>query len=314
MNKYFEGKKVLITGASGFVGRNLFEKMQEYGTNVVGTYFNKKIDGLTYCDLTDYDDVDDIMADVDYVFMIADKTYGAGTLKSNPASMVEDTICMNGNILKAAYKHKVKKVLFVSSCVVYQSSYKQLAEDDLDWNKDPHHVYMGVGWVKRYIEKLCEFYSQIGLPTVVVRPTNIYGKYDKYEEGKSHFVPAIIKRVLEEDSPITVWGTGYSVKDFIYIDDFIRDLLKVFVNTDKFDIFNLCSGVNLTIDEIVKEIIILIDHAKEIVYDPSKPDSIPFKNVNRNKLDSLYGKEYYTPLHKGLPEVIKWMTKELKTR
>jgi len=309
---FFKGKKVLITGASGFVGRNLFEKMKELETDVTGTYFNKNIDGLIHCNLTDYEQVNNLVRGQDYVFMVAARTYGAKVLKEAPTAMVRDTITMDANVLEASRIHKVKKVSYISSSTVYQESYNTLSEDDLDWNKDPYHAYMGVGWVKRYIEKLCEFYSQIGLPTVIVRPTNIYGKYDKYEEGKSHFVTAIIKRVLEGQNPLEVWGTGSAVKDFVYIDDFIRDLLKVFINCNKFDIFNICYGSNYTIKEVVEEIIKIIDPNRQIVFDPSKPDSIPFKSVTRNKLDALYGKESYTSLHEGLKKVIEWMKQEIK--
>jgi len=313
---FFKGKKVLITGASGFIGRNLFEKMKELEADVIGTRFKNMtyMSDLTYCDLTDYKQIDNIIKvkKIDYVFMVAARTYGARVLKEEPTAMVRDTITMDANVLEASRIHKVKKVSYISSSTVYQESYNTLSENDLDWNKNPYHVYMGVGWVKRYIEKLCEFYSQIGLPTVVVRPTNVYGKYDKYEEGKSHFVPAIIKRVLEGQNPLQVWGTGYAVKDLIYVDDFIRDLLKVFVHCDKFDVFNICYGEDYTIKEIVQEIVKIIDSTRTIIFDPSKPDSIPFKSVTRNKLDSLYGKESYTSLNEGLKKVIEWMKEEIK--
>ena len=312
MNKFFKNKRVLITGSSGFIGRNLFEKLKKLDADVIGTYFKKKIDGLIYCDLTDYKQVEQLVKGVDYVFMVAARTYGARVLKEEPTAMVRDTITMDANVLEASRIYGVKKVSYISSSTVYQESYNTLSEDDLDWNKNPYHVYMGVGWVKRYIEKLCEFYSQIGLSTCIVRPTNIYGKYDKYEEGKSHFIPAIIKRVLEGQNPLIVWGTGNAVKDLIYIDDFIRDLLKVFINTKKFDVFNICYEKNYTIKEIVQEILNIIDSSIKMEFDISKPDSIPFKSVTRAKLDSLYGRESYTSLNEGLTKVIEWMRKEIR--
>lgn len=311
MKEFFKNKKVFISGASGFVGSNLYEKMMEYGANVIGTYFTKRSNGLTRCDLTDYRQVEKLLKGVDYVFMIAAKTYGAGVLKNNPTAMVRDTITMDANVLEASLKCKVKKVLYISSSTVYQESYNILSEDDLDLNKNPYKTYMGVGHVKRYLERLCEFYSQLGLPVLILRPTNIYGPKDKYEDGKSHFIPAIIKRVLERQNPLKVWGSGNSVKNLIYIDDFIRDMLKVFVNCNKFDIFNICSNNYYSIKEIVLEILKHIDKDREMVFDKTKPDSIPFRGISHNKLDFLYGKESYLSLSEGLLETINWMKKEL---
>ena len=317
MNYFFKNKKVLVTGASGFVGRNMFNKMKKLDANVVGTYFSHKVEGLTYCDLTSYEQVDNLMENVDYVFMIAAKTYGAGTLKSNPASMVKDTVTMDGNILEAAYKYKVKKVSYISSSVVYQKSFNILSEDDLDWNKDPAKVYMGVGWVKRYVEKLCAFYSQLGLPIDIVRPTNIYGPYDKYKEDESHVVPALVKRAIDKQNPYIVWGDGHAVKDFIFVDDFIRDMLMIF-KRDGYDTYNLCSGKLTTIKEVVDSILDSVYNWPEcepkIIYDITKPNSIPFKSINRNKFDSIFGKQQYTDLGWGLVKVIKWLKRELNEK
>jgi len=313
MDRFFKEKKVLITGSSGFIGSNLYEYLKNQGLNVVGTYHTHKKSELIKCDLTDYNQVDEIMKDIDYVFMIAAKTYGAGTLKSNPASMVKDTITMDANILEAAYKYKVKKVLFLSSSVVYQPSYNQLSEEDLDWNKNPANCYLGVGWIKRYIEKLCEFYSQLGLSVDIVRPANVYGPKDKYEEGKSHVVPALIKRALEKQNPYIVWGDGNAVKDFVYIDDFIRDMLKIFVS-NKGGIYNLCSKNLITIKELVNVILNKTNYNITPIYDITKPNSIPFKSLSRNKFDAIFGKEEYKSIEYGIENVVNWLKQELNEK
>ena len=313
MNLYpfFKEDKILITGASGLVGRNLFELLQSQKLNVVGTYCTKNVDGLTYCDLTDLQQVRNIVKDVKYIFLLAAKTYGAEVMKNNPSALVTDTVSMNTNVLDAVKGTAVKKIMFVSSSVVYQDSFKPLAEDDLDLNKNPYSLYMGVGWVKRYLEKICEFYSQLGLPINIVRPTSIYGKYDKYEEGKSHFVPAIIKRVLEKQDPLIIWGNGKDIKSLIYIDDFLRDLLRIFMNYDGVDSFNLCADQLITVNDVVQTILKKAKYNKNPIYDITKPGSIPYKSLVRNKLDSILGKESYTIFETGISTVIEWMKTEL---
>ena len=308
---FFKNDKILITGASGLLGRNLFMLLKGQGLNVVGTYFSKNVEGLTYCDLTDLEQVKQITKGVKYIFLLAAKTYGAGVMKSNPSALVTDTVSMNTNVLEAVKGTDIKKIIFVSSSVVYQESFKPLEEEDLDWNQNPYPLYMGVGWVKRYLEKICEFYSQLGLPINIVRLTSIYGKYDKYEEGKSHFVPAIIKRVLEKQDPLIIWGTGKDIKNMVYVDDLIRDMIKVMMYYDGVDAFNLCAENCLTVSEIVDIILDEVGYNIKPIYDITKPGSIPYKNLVRNKLDSIVGKGSYKTFQEGVKEVIEWMKGEL---
>jgi len=312
LSNFFKDDKILITGASGLVGRNLFELFKKHNLNVVGTYHNNEVEGLTYCDLTDLEQVKEITRDVKYVFLLAAKTYGAKVMKENPFALVTDTVSMNTNVLQAVKDIDVKKIMFVSSSVVYQDSFKPLEENDLDLNQDPYPLYMGVGWVKRYLEKICQFYSQQGLNINIVRPTAIYGKYDKYEEGKSHFVPAIIKRALDKEDPFVVWGTGNDIKNLIYVDDVIRDMLKIMMNYDGVDAFNLCSDDEIIVSDVVDTILYYISYNTKPIYDTNKPSAIPYKSLVRNKLDSILGRENYVPLKVGMREVITWMEKELR--
>ena len=298
--------KILITGASGFVGRNLYETLKKIGYNVVGIKHSKNIPGLIKCYLTEHKQTTDILKDIDYIFMVATKTYGAATCTKNPCAIVREGIIMNVNLLDACYKKGVKKVLFISSSVVYQHSFKPLAEEDLDLNQVPFHLYMGVGWVKRYTEQLCKFYDQLGMDVNIVRPTNIYGKYDKLEEEKSHFVPAIIQRVIRRNSPFMVWGSGNNLKDLIYIDDFVRDILLVFKRHTGVDPINVCSGELHSIRDIVKDILDIGRHRVSPIYDTTKPDSVPYKCLIKNKFNSLFGKQDYVPLRKGLARTYNW--------
>jgi nucleoside-diphosphate-sugar epimerase len=311
LSHFFKDDKILITGASGLIGRNLFELFQKNNLNVIGTYYKKPVKDLTYCDLTDLEQVKQIVKDVRYIFLLAAKTYGAEMMKTNPSALVADTIAMNTNVLEAVKGMNIKKIMFVSSSVVYQESFKPLAEEDLDLNKNPYPLYMGVGWVKRYLEKICEFYSQLGLPINIVRPTSIIGKYDKYEEGKSHFVPAIIKRVVEKQSPLKIWGNGNDIKNLLDIDDFIRDMLKVFISYNGVDPFNLCSDEQVTVKEVVDIVLQEANYLIEPIYDITKPTSIPYKSLIRNKFDSIFGKEEYTPLNISIKKIINWIGEQV---
>lgn len=303
--------KIAVIGASGFVGRNLYEHFVQLGYDVIGTQCRGKHGNLICCDLTNYEQTKAVLKDVDYVFMCAAKTYGAKACTETPEALVRESVVMNANLFHACYELKVKKLLYISSSVVYQEGFKPFSEEDLDLNQDPFKLYLGVGWVKRYAEKLCEFYAGLGLNVVVVRPTNIYGQYDKYEEDKSHVIPAIIRRVLMRKSPLVIWGSGNNIKDLIYIDDFIRDILLVFENYNSSKPINVCSGNLCSISTIVDTIRIVCGKAPVPIYDKTKPDSVPYKSLAKNKFDSLFGKQEYTSLIDGIKLTVEWIKNAL---
>lgn len=313
LKEYFKDDPILITGASGFVGYNLYKFLKEAGLNVLGTCNDNLIYDLIRCDITNYEDLKQVF-DVyspKYVFMTAAKSYGASIMKSSPELLVRENILMNTNTLEVAYKFKVKKLMFFSSSTVYQESFNSLAETDLDLNIDPYPLYLGVGGVKRYTEQLCKFYNSLGLSINIVRPTNIYGPYDKYENDKSHFIPAIIRRALERQFPLTIWGAGNAIKNMTYVSDFIRDLLIVFTNCEKFETFNICSDEYCSIKEIVDIICMSIGCNVLPIYDITKPEAIPYRSLTKNKFNSYFGKQRYVSLEKGIAHTVKWLNKEL---
>lgn len=320
--KEYEGKKVLIAGASGMTGKNLYNLLDLF-TDVVGTCHSRQdyhSDGmqmeprekLIKIDFTDSIKTQEFFNAnrFDYVFICCAKTYNASVCKNNPECLILPNIQMVSNILENCLKTGVKKVLYISSATVYQPSDKPLAESELDWNQNPHNLYMGIGWVKRYLEKLCEFYSTRGLTTLIVRPTNIYGKYDKTDLNKCHVVPAFIMRGLNREDPYVIRSLGNGIKNFIHVDDLVKDLVRIMVFHDNCSPINLCSDEEHSISGVVD---ILMKIFKEIIpdYKPfirfeGLPDYVSYVGLKRDKLDSLFGKDKYIPLEKGLKEVVEW--------
>ena len=299
--------KVLVIGASGFIGRNLYETLEAQGVDVTGSQFTGSDSRFVCCDLTNYEMTKLLIKDYDYVFMAAAKTYGVGLFANRPEALVRESVVMNANVFHACYETGVKKLLYISSSVVYQDGFKPFTEEDLDLNQETFPIYKGVGWVKRYAEQLASFYNHIGLDVVVVRPTNVYGKYDSFEEGKSHFIPAIIQRCLAGGDKLVVWGSGNNQKASIYIDDFIRNILLVFDRYNDASPINVCSGQLHSIKEIVDCIVDVCGFKGKVVFDPSKPESVPYKSVLINKFDSLIGKQEYTELSVGLAKTKEWL-------
>jgi GDP-L-fucose synthase len=167
---------------------------------------------------------------------------------------------------------------------------------------------MGVGWVKRYCEKLCEFYSKLGLKTVVVRPTNVYGKYDKKDPAKCHVIPAMIMRALRKENPFKIYGDGLAVKDLIHVDDFVNILVRVAFNYDTSDPINIASYHTYTINEIAEKICKAVGYEPKFEHIETNMEQIPARLIDRFKLNCIIGLPQFLTLEEGLERTIPWFS------
>lgn len=317
---FWQDKKVLIAGASGMTGHNLYDYLQQQLATVIGTcnssndYYSDGQPMFTPVDFTSKVNTDEFFSTIgappDYVFICCAQTYNAQMCRDNPQLMILPNIQMVSNILENCLKRGVKKVLYISSATVYQPTDTPLGEEDLDLNKNPHDLYLGVGWAKRYMEKLCEFYASKGLKVVVVRPTNIYGRYDKTDEKKCHVVPALIMRALRKENPYVLKSQGNGVKNFIHVNDLVRDLSTAMEKQETPEAINLTSDEYHSIANVV-DLILEVMKERDPSYQPEvrlegSPDAISFIGIKRTKFDTLSGGEKYKSLKEGLREVIDW--------
>ena len=250
--------KILVTGVSGLIGSNLVEALQKEGHSVRATYRTKlknKYSGVELIkgDLLDFNFCREITKDVDVIFHCAANTSGAHVMSSTPLVHVTPNVVMNSQLMEASYEAKVKKFIFMSSSVVYPYTAKKPNHEDEFTFGDIYEKYFAVGWMKRYTEKLCEMYSKVLSPSmqcIVLRPANIYGPNDKFD-NRSHVLPATIMKVVNKQSPIEVWGDGKDIRDFIHIDDFVRACIMVMNKVDNYDIFNIGSGIGKSVNDTV---------------------------------------------------------------
>lgn len=312
----FNGKNVLVAGGTGFVGINLIKRMLDLGANVRATIHRKapvitdqRID-YVQCDLLNWDDCRSVTKDMDYVFMCAANTSGAAVIASTPLVHVTPNIVMNSQLMDAAYANKVGKFVFLSSNAAYPDSGERYVREDEMFDGDPHDIYFGVAWMKRYTEILCRMYSQkfkVPMPAVVVRPSNIYGPYDDFEPATSHVMAATIRKVLERQNPLKVWGTGDDVRDLIYIDDFIDGLVLAAEKIDTYDPVNLALGKGYSIKQLLG-MLVEIEGCTDlkIEYDPTKPSMIPIRLIDVSKAEQKLGFRAQTDVREGMTKTIAW--------
>jgi len=310
----FSGKNVLVTGGAGFVGANLVKRLTELGANVRATLHKKRAvinDGrIEYmqCNLQKPEDCAKVCQGMDYVFLCAANTSGAAVMEKTPLVHLTPNLIMNALMLEAAYAAGVKRVLFISTNTVYPVTDYPVKEGDV--TNEFFEKYFIVAWMKRFSEIMCEMYStriKEPMQTVIVRPANIYGPFDDFEWETSHVLPALIRRVVERYDPISVWGDGKDIKDFIYIDDLVEGLLLAMEKINGFDVINIASGKQYVLGDILEQMVRLdgYDNAN-IVYDASKPTMIPKRLIDPSKASGLLGFEVKTPMRVGLKRTIDW--------
>src|SRR5579883_2100268 len=284
---FYQGKRVLVAGGTGLIGTHLIQSLLQQEARVRATLHQKQRviqdDRIEYvsCDLTQYNDCQTAVDGIDYVFLCAANTSGAAVMAHNPIAHITPNLLINAQVLEAACLAKVERLLFVSSTTVYPAVTHPVKETEA-FVGEPHDSYFGVGWMKRYIEKLAQFYYQrYGLKIAIVRPTNAYGPYDKFDDERAHVLPALIRRALAKHDPFEVWGDGTAIRDFIYVTDLVEAMLGALEHCANCEAINIGSGQSISIREAVATILKLTGHTNaQTIYDASKPTTIPIRLVD----------------------------------
>jgi len=270
------------------------------------------------CDLTKMKDCQKVVSGMDYVFLCAANTSGAAVIASTPLVHVTPNILMNSQMLEAAYFAKVKKFVWLSSNAAYPPSGDRPVKEEEMFNGDPYETYFAVGWMKRYTEILCKLYSERlknPMSTVVLRPSNMYGPYDDYDFATSHVMAALIRRVVERHNPLEVWGTGDDIRDWIYIDDFIKALILAAEKIDSYNPINIGLGKGYSIKQAL-QMMLEIDgyNDAKIVFNSSKPSMIPIRLIDITKAETLLGFKPETELREGIKKTLEWYRKTYQSK
>lgn len=319
----FKDKKILVAGGAGFVGTNLINRLLSLGADIRATIHKKQPtiedERIEYvaCDLVEKEDCRRAAEGVDYVFMCAANTSGAGVMAKTPLVHVTPNILMNTLLLDAAYSAGVKKFLFLSSNTVYPAVEHPVKEDEMVPG-DVFEKYYCVAWMKQFTEILCRMYAEkIPKPmkTVVVRPANIYGPHDDFEWETSHVLPALMRKIVERHDPLEVWGDGNDIKDFIYIDDFIDGMLLAIEKIETFDPINIASGMPCSIRQALAAMIDADGYTDaQIVFDATKPTMIPTRLIDVSRAKQLLGFQAKTSISEGIEKTLQWYRSTLHSK
>lgn len=309
---YFENKKVVITGGTGFVGSHYIEALSALNADI-RTHTHKRplqtplrnFEVFENVDLTNLDDCMQLIEGADIVIHAGGSIAHPSTVPTDIHISLQNINAL-GNILDACDKHKVEKYLDFNSSTGYPDRRYPVVEEEY-WDGEPYKAYFGYGWKSRYKEKMIEHVSRFSKTKMMIaRGTAIFGPYDNFDTKTCHVVPALINRILTGENPFTVWGSPDVVRDFLYVEDAVKATLLVLEKGEPMRPYNVGSGKAINIGEIVSSVLKATNLNPEIVWDNSKPTTIPFRMVSTERLNNELG---FTPVFtfdQGIEKTVKW--------
>ena len=314
LTDFLRGKKVLITGGAGLLGTALTYVLADAGIDVESTYFSRTPPvNLAHCyrqyDFSRFDECLRATSGKDVVVICAVQASGVKGVQDSPTAALLPNLAIHAGLFEACANNGVEKAVWVSSSTVYQEAFHPIREDELDLNLPVYDLYAGIAWVYRYIEKLADcYYRKRGLQIAVIRTSNIYGPFDRFDDQKSHVIPALIKRALAKETPFTVWGNDGIVRDFVYVDDLVEGVLRALQNRCIPDPINISNGSPVTIRELVEVVLATCHHCSSIIFDAEKPTAVPYRVLDNSKCASLLGDFPRTGLAEGIAKTVAWYT------
>ena len=280
--------KIYIAGHRGMVGSGLERKLKKEGYKNIVTRTSAELDLRNQQAVNDFFEKEKPA----YVILAAAKVGGIHANNTYRAEFIYDNLMIEANIIHAAYLNKVTKLLFLGSSCIYPKIAPQPLKEEyllsgyLEYTNQPYAISKIAG-----IE-LCDSYrAQYGCNFISVMPTNLYGTNDNYHPENSHVLPALVRRIVlakkNNDPTVIIWGTGTPRREFLYVDDLADACYFLLQNYNEAGIINVGYGEDMSIRELVNLLVKLIDYNGEIIFDESKPDGTPKKQLDITKLSNL---------------------------
>lgn len=306
MSSPLAGRRVLVTGGAGFLGRHVVDRLRSRGVDHI------VVPRRGDCDLTDSGSTFDVFARArpEIVIHLAARVGGIGANHLNPGLFFRDNMAMGLNVVEACRRIGAEKLVMISTTCAYPKfTAVPFKEDDL-WKGYPEETTAPYGVAKRALAVMLDAYrSQYGLRSVYLIPPNLYGPLDNFDLESGHVIPGLIRKFEEarqEASPVVVWGTGNASREFLYVEDAAEGIVLAAERYDKPDPVNLGSGVEVTIRDLARMIQSLVGHQGEVLWDPSRPDGQPRRCLDVTRAEREFGFRAATPLAQGIRRTIEW--------
>jgi len=298
--------RVYVAGHRGLVGSAIHRHLQAQGFTNLITRTRAELD------LRDPHAVDAFFASErpQYVILAAAKVGGILANATYPADFIHQNLMIAANVIDAAHRHDVTKLLNLGSSCIYPKHAPQPLREDALLTGPLESTNRAYAIAKIAAIELCDAYrAQHGRHFISAMPTNLYGPNDNFDLHTSHVLPALIRKAVEAKEThaptITIWGTGTPRREFLYVDDLADACLFLLDHVDEPGPINVGTGKDVTIRELAELVCRIVGYEGELVFDTSKPDGTPRKLMDVTRLGGL-GWTAKTPLDEGIRRTVAW--------
>lgn len=304
---FFEGKRVVVTGGAGFLGKNVVKKLKNEGCNDIFVPRSKDYD------LVDMDSVKKLYKDADpnIVVHLAAVVGGIGANSEHPGQFFYDNLMMGTQMIEIGRRHGLEKFVAMGTICCYPKfTPVPFKEEDL-WNGYPEETNAPYGLAKKMqLVQSQSYRQQYGFNSIFLMPVNLYGPGDNFNPCSSHVIPALIKKCVDavdnKDDKIVVWGTGKATREFLYVEDCAEGIVLATEKYNKSDPVNIGSSFEISIKDLVHLIAKLTGFNGEIVWDTTKPDGQPKRKLDVSRAEKEFGFRSKTTFEVGLKRTIEW--------
>src|SRR3989339_391363 len=287
MISFWQGKRVVVTGGAGFLGKHVVAKLKERGSTDIFIPKSQEYD------LRSKDVCATVVEGADIVIHLAANVGGIGYNLKYPGTLFYDNLLMGIHMMEESRKAGVGKFVAVATICAYPKFAPIPFKEENLWDGYPEETNAPYGLAKKMLLVQSTAYrSQYGFNSIFLLPVNLYGPGDNFSDESSHVIPALIKKFVEAKSQnlpsVIVWGTGQPTREFCYVTDTAEGIILATEKYNKSDPVNIGAGFEISIKELVEKIRNLVGYTGEIIWDTTKPDGQP-----RRKLDTTRAKEEF---------------------
>ncbi len=302
---FWKNKKVLVTGATGFLGRHLMRKLVSLNPKKITAIGSKEFD------LRKIEDCKKAVKGIDIVIHLAANVGGIGYNLKYPATLFEDNILMGVNMMKAAKEAKVKKYVALGTICSYPKFTPTPFKEEYLFNGYPEETNAAYGLAKlMQLVQSQAYREEFGFNSIFLLPVNLYGPGDNFDPKSSHVIPALIRKFIEakmtNSKEVGVWGSGEATREFLYVDDAADGILLATEKYNKSDPVNLGVGFEISMKNLAQLIKKMTGFKGKIVWDKTKPDGQPRRRLDTSKAKKEFGFSAKTEFRQGLQKTIEW--------
>jgi GDP-L-fucose synthase len=309
--KFWQDKRVIVTGGAGFLGRVVVEQLKEKGCRNIFVPRSKDYD------LCKQSAIKRLLKETkpDMIIHLAAVVGGIGANRENPGKFFYENLMMGVQLIEEARVFGVEKLVAIGTICAYPKFCPVPFKEEDIWMGYPEETNAPYGLAKKMLMVQSQAYrQQYGFNSIYLLPVNLYGPHDNFSLTSSHVIPALIRKCVEAkkkgEKTVTVWGSGKATREFLYVDDAARGIILASEKYNSSEPVNLGAGFEISIKDLAEEIVKHTGFKGQIVWDATKPDGQPRRCLDTKKAQDLFGFKSKVSLNEGLKATVRWYTRE----